>query len=442
MNICRTNFDVIMRFLDKIITYGLCLFVFLLPWQTRWIYKDAQINGGVWEYGRLSLYGTEILLIVILILGVVRWLFQYRKMNKEERIQEIKSELKGIKLWIILLVIWSAITILWSSDKLLAWYGWLRLAEGIGLLWLITQNSKFKIQNLGIILVASGVVQSLLAIWQWVAQWSFSSKWLGMAYLNPATFGVSIIDNGVGRFLRAYGSLSHPNILAGFLVVCLLLTLIMIINEQSKKVVKLLFGVLAILTMGLFLTFSRAGWLTLFVCLFVYLIIYLLKKVRIRRLLWSVLLIIFVFGTLSWFYADLVKTRVVSEQRLEVQSNQERINAYSQAWSIIKEHWLTGVGLSHYTLALYQKNPVQEAWAYQPVHDAGLLTWAELGIVGLILFILIIISAFRYKSKFCLLLIVILLLGLFDHYFRSLYFGVMLWWLILTLSYYQALEKH
>jgi len=47
------------------------LFLFLLPWQTRYIWKYGQLNGGYWEYGTGSLYVTEILLWVILVLFFV-----------------------------------------------------------------------------------------------------------------------------------------------------------------------------------------------------------------------------------------------------------------------------------------------------------------------------------------------------------------------------------
>ena len=45
----------------------LALFIFLLPWQARWIVDVPVVNGGVWEYGVTSLYATEVLLWVVLI---------------------------------------------------------------------------------------------------------------------------------------------------------------------------------------------------------------------------------------------------------------------------------------------------------------------------------------------------------------------------------------
>ena len=61
-------FLIFKHMLKKILDYLLMLFLFLLPWQTRWFYQSGSLNGGYWEYGTFSLYGTQILLWLIIIL--------------------------------------------------------------------------------------------------------------------------------------------------------------------------------------------------------------------------------------------------------------------------------------------------------------------------------------------------------------------------------------
>ncbi len=422
-----------MKIINHLIKYGFYLFVFLLPWQTRWIFKDASLNGGVWEYGRMSLYGTEILLIILLSLGLINWFTKYQKKTKEEKFEEVKNELKSEKLLIILLIIWSGLTIFWSVDKLLAWSGLLNLILGIGIFWLI-ESQKIDIKKVGYALISSGVVQSLIGVWQFARQSFFISKWLGISLLNPSLTGTSVIDNGSGRFLRAYGSLPHPNILAGFLVIGILAAVIFILHEPAKKIRCLLNIAVGFLTLGLVLTFSRAGWLALIVILIIFVIYNYLKKQEQKKIIWPLIIIGLIFIILFFSYGDLFKSRLTGLERLEIKSNQERISYYPQAFLIIKENWFKGVGLGNYTLVQYQKNPTLNSWDYQPIHDAGLLTWAEMGIIGLMLFIGIIIFAFKNKSIFWPLLVVILILGFFDHYFRSLYFGIMLWWLVIGMN--------
>src|SRR3989338_7542924 len=52
----------------RVVRYLLLLSVFLLPWQSRWIFKEELLNGSVFEYGRLSLSLIEILLILVFVL--------------------------------------------------------------------------------------------------------------------------------------------------------------------------------------------------------------------------------------------------------------------------------------------------------------------------------------------------------------------------------------
>ena len=67
-------------YFKRIIEYGLYLLVFLLPIQTRWIIKPGELNGGYLEYGTVSLYITDIVLIALLLLFVVFY-FKTRKLE-------------------------------------------------------------------------------------------------------------------------------------------------------------------------------------------------------------------------------------------------------------------------------------------------------------------------------------------------------------------------
>jgi len=53
------------------------LFVFLIPWQARWISSIGKINGREWEYGTQSLYATEILLGVILVAVIAKFMWEF-----------------------------------------------------------------------------------------------------------------------------------------------------------------------------------------------------------------------------------------------------------------------------------------------------------------------------------------------------------------------------
>ncbi|MEK7108435.1 MAG: hypothetical protein AAB898_02080 [Patescibacteria group bacterium] len=42
------------------------LFFLLLPWQTRWIAEDTLVYGAASEFGRISVYGFEVVLMALL----------------------------------------------------------------------------------------------------------------------------------------------------------------------------------------------------------------------------------------------------------------------------------------------------------------------------------------------------------------------------------------
>ncbi|MDP3043630.1 MAG: hypothetical protein Q8N21_04475 [bacterium] len=71
-----------LQIINKTIEYGLYFLVFLLPVQTRWIIKPEAS-----EYLTISLYGTDILLIGLLILFIVSLFLKQRITNQELRIK-------------------------------------------------------------------------------------------------------------------------------------------------------------------------------------------------------------------------------------------------------------------------------------------------------------------------------------------------------------------
>ena len=81
----------------KIIHYLIYTFIFLLPFQTRLIYKQGEINGSPWKYGTLSLYATEILLAIIFILGIVFFIKSFSK-------QKLKLSFNNYKPLLLLLI--------------------------------------------------------------------------------------------------------------------------------------------------------------------------------------------------------------------------------------------------------------------------------------------------------------------------------------------------
>ncbi|MFA6307155.1 MAG: O-antigen ligase family protein [Patescibacteria group bacterium] len=457
-----------MKYLNKTIEYGLYLLVFLLPIQTRWIIKAGEINGGYSEYATYSLYATDILLIIVLLLFIVCEIaspgsspgLKALAMTDESLPQYLSASWsKGffgnskIAWWLIGgLILTSAVSVFFALNKPLALYkfGWLML--GAGLFWLII-NVNYNRLKLIYAMLAGIFLQAVLGIWQFLIQSSFAGKWLGMALHNAADLGTSVIEalgaDGVSeRWLRAYGGLDHPNIFGGVMATGALFSIGQIIKTEKEKNLKIISWIfLGIFSAGLFFSFSRSAWLGLAVGLLIMIIsVIASRNLKLQRGLAEVIL---VMGILLFIlfgqYQNLITSRLSGEGRLEEKSTSERLVSYQESWQLIKNNWLAGAGLGNYTLALSQGiNPGKAGYYYQPAHNVFMLVWAEAGIFGLIFFSGLIIWAlarlFRFSAQSvgssrdgnkAAILIALFIIMSFDHWFFSLHFGVLFFWLIL-----------
>jgi O-antigen ligase len=460
-----------MKYLKQIIEYGLYLFVFFLPWQTRWIIRTRELNGGYFEPKTISLYGTDILLLVVLLLNCF---YQLRILPTGRQVKNYELKItNGFKIynlkfkisstwWLIAgLDLFIFISIFFAPNKLVAvyHYGWFLL--GAGLFWLVASVEYNKAKLLWG-LVAGAVLQAGLAVYQFLTQSTFASKWLGMALHSSADLGVSVIETLNGeRWLRAYGGLDHPNVLGGFLVIALLLILnfkFLILNQLSNfKFQKyfLLSTFYFLLFTSIFFTFSRSAWLGLIIGLAIAFAMALIKKDLLAQKQIIKFSVIGVFALLIMgnIYSDLLSPRLVVSTRLEQKSITERVESVAQAKKLIKKNWLFGVGIGNYTLALVEQNPGQPAWTYQPVHNTPLLVLAEIGIFGFIFFVAMLCamcyvlcrSIIKDKNSESTLnlamLVALIVMFQFDHFWWSLHFGVLLSWFSLGLIYHSIHSK-
>ncbi len=435
--------------LNKIIEYGIYLFVFLLPWQTRLILREGNLNG-YWEYGTLSIYATEILLWAIFLLTAVLWIVKKLQITNYKLQINSKfqiSKFKFVFLFFCFFVFWSLVSIFWSDLKSVALQAWIHLVEGVGL-FLILRIIKFDGVKLAWAFVASAVLQAGLGAWQFLSQSTFACKWLGMALHDAVQPGTFVVETVLRRWLRAYGSLPHPNMLAGFLSVAMMFVF-WLYQKTDYGLKKLLLPVcFAILTLGFLTTFSKSALIALgVVALFLWLIIFFThqdKETKINLLKFTLIFLVVatIFSTVFW---EPVSTRLRGEDRLEIKSTEQRLSYFWQARQLIENYPLLGVGIGNYTLAVHNEiNSNLQSWDYQPVHNIYLLILAELGVIGFVfvtlLFCYLVILFFKLiKEKnfshpllfFTTLFLSII--GLFDHYLWTLYFGIILFWLCLGL---------
>lgn len=446
-----------MNKLAKIIEYLFYAFIFILPWQTRWIWHSGNLGEGISQYLTLSLYCSQILLWVVLVLGLI---YCWKNHTKEDRLLNVKLfnfYILGGAFFLLTLL-----SLVFAHDKLVGWNYFFMLLQG-GLLILLIINFKFSLRKIGLAFVAAGVIQSLLAIYQFLIQAVFASKWLGMAEQVLSTGGTAVVESTGLRWLRAYGAFSHPNILGGYLAVSLIMLIVLIFLENDKRIGYFLWASLPVISFALFFTFSKSAWLALGIGLFFILLFVWTSQDRWIKFIYSqILLIMFLsVAIFAFLYQEPLLARVESVGRLENKSGQERVLYFNQAKNLIIQNWYKGVGLGNYTSALYANlSDKQPSWYYQPVHNVYLLIATEVGLAGFVFFMLFIIQLFReiYYFKYteysgliavlhmvkekvirefycerlywflgsATIFLMLLVIMVFDHYLWTQYFGIML----------------
>ncbi|MDD5527377.1 MAG: O-antigen ligase family protein [Patescibacteria group bacterium] len=459
-----------MKKIQKILEYGLYLFVFLLPWQTKLILRPGWLNRGDWEYGTISLYGTDILLIGLLILFfILSW--------REKKGGQIETTIithpvraarpplprRGILIILSGLDLFVFISIFFAPDLVLAAYRYVLFLLGLGLFWLIVKTEYDNIK-LAIAFFSGLLIQSGLAIWQFLNQGTFAFKWLGLAAHLPGDLGASVIEttgsDGVAeRWLRAYGSLDHPNILGGVLALSLIIIIYIFISgylekeEIKKEKIKnkkffIFYLLFFLLFTALLFTFSRSAFLALAVGIVIFLAMIIFKKdwPALKRLGLVMILAGILSGVIFFTYQNLFITRAVGAARLEQKSFSEREMYLTDSQKIIEKNWLFGSGIGNYTKAL-SSSDLKRPWYYlQPVHNAFLLVWAEIGIFGLFFFAALLIYLFlqSWKKNNILslsILVALVIMMMFDHYLWSLPFGILFFWILIGLIY-KSLNKN
>lgn len=422
-----------MRFnVGNVLTY---LFLFLIPWQTRWIFFEAQLGGDIWEYGKMSIYVTEILLLLII---------AFRR-----RIQFLPGSKKPVKhlLFTLLAVL---LSLSFSVDTLLSAHALLHVLFA-GLLFFVLLDKRLSTKVCAFSFLAGLSIPSLLGWGQVLLSKTFSSTLLGLASHDVLLSGTSVIETQGERLLRAYGSFSHPNVFGGFLVFALLLTGFMFYKKNTKIQEHSLLAFSILFVSTLLVTFSRSAWVGLAAALIVFAIFSLRARIRIPRTLFQTILLssIALISMMVIFSVPLF-TRFTPTERLEAKSLSERQIEYSQINSIVFKQPATGIGVGAYTVQLEQEFKEQSIWSYQPIHNVPLLIFAETGVIGFIAIVFWIVSIDRITHAFSRFPsgifamsfgTALLVVALLDHYLWTSWVGLALLAIVFAFSLRIVLEE-
>lgn len=493
--------------LEKLIFLTL---IFSIPFQTRTFlfgpHSPIEEPEKFVEWNSAFLYFTDVLAVFLLGLIFLRILLAKKNLKGSDLVQ-FSQFIKKFKIPFIFLsafVFFAGLSLVNAEFLDYAIYRFIKLIGSIFIfLYAATQidfgfsgqlKNKLNFKWVVGAFLASGVFQAVIAVLQFASQESLglgklheSPLKIGMrevahikAALGPVSFGEPIGE--YMDMIRAYGTFPSPNVLAGFLGVCLLLGVSVLIDWSMTKeanselklfselkgffrsfsdvlrkyAAHLIIGALFILFEGFVLAFSRgAAAFLAFSILAFFSWLYILKVFRARR---AIIIKQFLVIGFSWLVAISLTFPELSSRFFpsSVSEDSVRERAYYnkigiESVSRAESNALFGVGIGNFVSDYMENFPKLKLYLYQPVHNIYLLIASEIGLLGagaFILFLgsLIIISVrtvFTKKpneERYAAFVIATLLsslflalIGVYDHYLWSLQQGSLMFWAILGL---------
>jgi lipopolysaccharide/colanic/teichoic acid biosynthesis glycosyltransferase/O-antigen ligase len=408
---------------------SLCLLPISLGFGRFWAIHIAPSSNVAYQYRSVAIYPAD----AVVALTCFGWL-SWRLLS--DRHTRLSSSNWPVLAGIAALTVAAVASAGAASDRLLAIGLSLELAL-LGVFFLaasdlLTRFSRWPLlAGIAVAVIAQAALAALQAITQSTAPTGFIfNGWPREATAHGRDAAVVMLPIA-GRWLRAYGSFAHPNILGGFLAVALAVIAI----AYDGRARRWLRWAMVAGFVGLLLTFSRTAILALLIGGAVF---GLSRWPGARRMAISRRAVAVVL-TASALLALVAIVRVGNLGTLvERNSIETRLSSYSVTWKLIETEGPVGAG--NHVLVEQQRYG-----GGGPAHDVFLIALAELGLLGLLAWLSIFVgllyvgwrrrTAPRARAGPLIAAGVLLPLLLFDHYLWTLAPGRVLFvWALATLT--------
>lgn len=450
---------------------AITLLAFLLPLGTRVLV--GFVTPGFHEYEALFVYLTDFFVAFLIYRAVKR-----HGSDLAELLRAAPTSL------LFVFVLACGLSVVVAPSLPLALYSFARvlfmIALALSLGVIASREHLFTALCAGII--ATAVIQGGLGIAQFGSQSDLGFSKAGEPRLVSYTGAASTITLPEGgRFLRAYGTFPHPNIFAAFMMLGLLATglwyvktdialgrelfshkdswwrnrdnLLKALNAYILhplfRLKLLLVAASWILTLGLIFSFSRSGWVAAFCGLII------LSVSLFRYFPGALLRFALMIASCAVIGYALCSTLVLP--RVAVERGQPAVDdraAYTSLALGIASDNPFGIGIGNQVLygvkqELYQAQGMRSVWKWEPIHSLYLLILTEIGLLGLLSFVIFLamvlwrLARFITPEKAFVLAAItgLMVAGLFDHYLWTLQPGRLMLWLVLGLALSQMLPS-
>ncbi|WP_202710517.1 O-antigen ligase family protein [Sporosalibacterium faouarense] len=248
----------------------------------------------------------------------------------------------------------------------------------LGMIFVFTNSRKTKqdMYLINVVLVLVALTVSIYGISQYVNGVEMGSGWVDPTQNPDLT-------------TRVFATFENPNLLAEYLIMIFPVGLALIF--YNKSIFKRLFFSAAtfiiLITIGL--TYSRGGWLGLMVGIIVFLFL-------VNRKALLALIPVGMVGVL--FLPASIIHRVMTLGSFQDTSIIYRLNLLSKSVNIVKDFWYSGIGLGY--IPFQQIIPLYiRTMAPYHTHNLYLQIAIEMGVVGIIVFLLLIFSLMKMSIK-------------------------------------------
>jgi hypothetical protein len=415
------------------------------------------------EYLDISLYLFDICFALLLLFIILYNKYVYLSIIKM-KLFHVEHEFRMFVLLPLLVLLLIIMSIAYSDYSLLSLRQAIFFVEGVSLYYLILffilfhvkhnlsaslnvsrETIGLTLKSLMYCLALFGLFNCFLAIIQFCTGSSVGLNVLGESNLVLGGSDVASVTLFGVKYLRAYGLFLHPNILAFFLTI--LVILLLAVNRvdvsretQLKEYFHVKQIIVVILFIGLLLTFSKIVLVCLIISLYLWYTQIKMNNVsretkslnvfHVKHVLFSILMVLVVFFVLQ--------SKSYLEREVGLLLYVESLTASSLG---------SGAG-TIFTSIPKRFSSISSPWLLQPVHNVFLIYYYEIGVAGLFLVVYFVLGFFKppiqkrmfHGKQYESFLISVCLVGLVctvsmsDHYLVTIPQGIFLFWATLGVA--------
>lgn len=317
-------------------------------------------------------------LLVLMLLYGTFGLYLFRRFFKKDDPLIVAGHEVVPYMYFLLMVIQTATSVyLMGSLRDLA----IHTAGFLYLIFLINEvKTTEQLHGVIVAVVCAATLLALVGIYQYVVGVDIKKEW------------VDTSSNGAIR-ARAYSVFGNPNIFAEYLVMTIPLCVGLFWSTKRDGVRIFFLLLFAVQVFSLFMTMSRGGWLGLAVAAFVFICL-------VRKEL--LLLAIPLMGAAVFVVPESIVNRFMTIFNFADSSTSYRFKIWEITEAVIRDHFIVGLGLGHLPFKMVFEQYIRTMPIYH-AHNTFLQVFAEMGLIGFILFIVFMVSLFvnlaRYPLK-------------------------------------------